>query len=125
MIPIIERIQNNLTDNLRKAKYQGHPNKFWGHCYIASEAVYHYWGKDRGFKPQVMKMIIDGVEGTHWFLRRDGEIVDPTKDQFDFEVDYTNGKGCGFLTKHPSKRCMELMRKVIYEIEEELFDQLK
>ena len=106
---IIRTIQYNLTDDLRKKEYRGHPNKFWGHCYIASEALYHLWGKERGYKPQVMRL---DNGGTHWFLKKGCHIVDPTEKQFDKPVDYSKGRGTGFLTKEPSKRCKILMSKV-------------
>jgi len=43
--------------------------------------------------------------GTHWYLRTPWPYpIDPTADQFSRAVDYAAGRGCGFLTKKPSKR---------------------
>jgi hypothetical protein len=109
---ILEKIKNNLSDDLRKPQYQGHPNIYWGHCYIATEVLYYLWGKQRGYKPQVLKL---DNGGTHWFLRKGCHIVDPTQKQFDMPVDYSKGKGCGFLTKMPSKRAVILLNRMNHE----------
>ena len=78
-----------------------------GKCYMASEALYHLLGgKEAGLTPMVIRH--HGL--THWYLRdRDGNYIDLTADQFDDSVDYKSGRGCGFLTKQPSKRTKELM----------------
>lgn len=89
------KVRSVLTDDLRKNQYKGSPNLMTGHCYVASEALYHLLGRD-GWTSCVMRV----RGGTHWFLRRsDGAILDPTCDQFDFEVDHTQGKGSGFFDK--------------------------
>jgi hypothetical protein len=83
-----------------------------GHCYIASEALYHLLSKaDREiFKPHYIK-----VEGTtHWYLANadKSQVLDPTKDQFyPMLVNYEDGKCSGFLTKEPSKRSIVLIRR--------------
>lgn len=77
-----------------------------GPCYPAAEALYHaLGGKEFGLTP--MRIIHEGVP--HWYLRwstPDGDILylDPTSQQFDTPVPYEQGKGCGFLTKEPSRR---------------------
>ena len=111
----IQLIRLCLTDDLRKTKYKGHPNKYWGHCYIASEALYHLIKRNLGFRP-CYTHLPDG--GTHWFLMTpcDGQILDPTWDQFPKRERgmwiYTNAISCGFLTKNPSNRAKELIRRV-------------
>jgi len=68
-----------------------------GDCYPAAEAVYHKMGgKAAGLTP--MRIV-----GTKVFY------IDPTAQQFSSPVPYPEGKGCGFLTKEPSKRAKELM----------------
>jgi hypothetical protein len=53
---------------------------------------------------------------THWFLRHtSGLVMDPTVSQFRSPPDYTKARGCGFLTKQPSKRAHELMRTLVYQ----------
>lgn len=85
-----------------------HPNRGW--CYAAAEALYHrLGGKEAGLTP----MRIEHEDWPHWYLRWevDGHTfyLDPTSEQFKTPVPYPNGKGCGFLTKEPSKRARELL----------------
>jgi hypothetical protein len=83
----------------------------FGLCYAASEAFYHLAGKD-GLKPCVGK--VDGK--THWWLEDGrGEIIDLTAQQFSAKVRdefYAAGKGCGFLTREPSRRARAILRHV-------------
>lgn len=65
-------------------------------------------GKGAGLTPHTVK--VEGV--THWFLRLGREVIDPTADQFDCEIPYHASRGRGFLTKRPSKRTRELLRRV-------------
>lgn len=87
-----------------------------GNCYAASEALYHILGgKKAGWTPQVMRL--KGGD-THWFLRhKSGMVLDPSQLQFEKPLDpmnYLMAKGCGFLTKKPSKRARALMEKLTY-----------
>lgn len=105
------------SDDLRKTRYRDNPNYLAGHCYVASEALYHVCGgKDSEFTPQVICM----GEGSHWFLRNKhtGEIVDITAGQFNEPLDYSDARGCGFLTAEPSKRCQELIERTWAKIRE-------
>ena len=110
MKELIKRIQENLSPNLLNDKYRrsitkdSHP--YFGHCYVATEALYHLQGKKLGYKPQVLRI---DENTTHWYLRKGDEIVDITKEQFIGQIDYSKGRGCGFLTKHPSKRTQWLI----------------
>ena len=99
---IIDAVKENLTDDLRK------DNR--GHCYIASEAIYHLAGrKEAGMKP--MNVRHEGEQ--HWFLLLpDDGIIDVTAHQFKTSVPYHLARGRGFLTKRPSKRAQELMDRV-------------
>jgi len=46
-----------------------------------------------------------GGNDTHWFLKGpDGEVIDLTDDQFDCELDYSQGKPQNFKTKEASQR---------------------
>jgi len=81
-----------------------------GPCYPASEALYHrLGGKSAGLTP--MRITHEGVP--HWYLRWEvaGETyyLDPTSTQFETPVPYEQGKGCGFLTKEPSRRARALL----------------
>jgi len=97
-------------DRLRRAQYRGR-GPYVGHCYVASEAVFHL-AKEMGvaLKP----MFVRHEDSPHWYLSHNGEPVDLTFDQFSTSVDYSKGRGKGFLTKEPSLRActlIELVRK--------------
>lgn len=85
-----------------------------GNCYVATEAAYHILGGKRsGWKPMVTRTTTD----THWFLRhKTGLILDLSRKQFRGQLpDYTKAKGCGFLTRKPSKRAAALIEKLTYQ----------
>ncbi len=108
---LVEDVRGALTPDLRKKEYQANPNPMAGHCYVASEAVYHtVGGKEAGWKP----MSIQHEGGPHWFLKNDeqGLIVDPTADQFKTPVPYDEGRGTGFLTRQPSKRAQVVLARL-------------
>ena len=107
-----EILQSSVGDRLRLPKYRGDANPFRGHCYVASEALYHLLGgKEQGWKPMFLKH-----EGeNHWFLQKNGLIIDITVSQFKKFPPYDNAIGKGFLTKKPSKRA----RTIISIVKEE------
>jgi hypothetical protein len=84
-----------------------------GHCYVAAEALWHaLGGMDSPWRP------VSGrdEEGTHWWLtnQETGEIADPTSDQYTSlgeEPPYHTGRRVGFLTKQPSKRAAQILRR--------------
>jgi len=110
MSDLMIAIQGCLTDDLRRAPWRGSPNRLAGHCYVASEALYHLaGGKASGLTPQNVQH--EGA--SHWYLKhKDGTIVDPTAGQFSTPVPYSQGKGKGFLTKRPSKRAQIVIDRV-------------
>ena len=75
-----------------------------GLCYVGTEALWYLLGgSESGYTPHYIRL--DGE--THWFLKnKSGEVLDVTRDQFPNRqwLPYHEGKGCGFLTKRPSKR---------------------
>jgi len=99
-----------LSKKYRKLKTEKDDSSF-GHCYIATEAAYHLIGKKLGYRPMVMR--VEGGKYTHWFLQNEnGNVMDPTIDQYLGKTPkYSNAKGCGFLTKKPSKRAQILIDK--------------
>lgn len=113
-----QKVRRSLSPDLLSPAYRPYYNPqlspATGHCYVASEACYYLlgWDQDPNWKPMVAKY----PGGNHWWLQhKDGTIFDPTADQFDhapFDIPYHEGRGCGFLTKAPSKRAQELMRRV-------------
>lgn len=93
------------ADDLRRAPWRGSRNPFLGHCYVACEAVAAL--SDEHLRPHHVR--VPGY-GNHWFLRgEDNRVIDPTRGQYVHEPPYAKGRGCGFLTKLPSKRCIALL----------------
>lgn len=107
---MIQKVRSCLTDELRKSPYRGNPNGVAGHCYVASEALYHLLGgKEAGWTPQT----IQHEGGPHWFLQhQDGTILDATADQFQTPVPYEKARGCGFLTRQPSQRTRQVLERL-------------
>lgn len=98
-------IKQNLTPDLLK---KGFNEK--AHCYVASEAFYYLMGgKLQGYG--IYRMKIDGV--THWWIKKDKEIIDLTSDQFNFKIDYSKGRHSAFLTNKPSKRAQILINRIL------------
>lgn len=64
-----------------------------------------------------------GPTCTHWFLRhRSGVILDPARLQFRAKgwwrtPDYSQARGSGFLTKRPSRRARNLMKRLTWSLE--------
>jgi hypothetical protein len=91
----------------------GDAHHTWGCCYIASEALYHLWGKKHGFRLYYIRF--DNQYG-HFFLKdADGVVMDPTRRQFQgsgLPLRYSQGTCMGFLTKKPSNRCKRLLARI-------------
>jgi len=117
---LIRRIQSVLSINLLKPEFRKViENEYmelitWGHCYVATEAAYYLFAKNLGFVPYVVR---NGKLGTHWWLQhvKTGKILDPTFPQINNKTIYKNGHRANFLTKKPSKRCRELLRRISIE----------
>lgn len=105
MQKLIQAIESNLTDDLKKKEFRGgHPMA--GHCYVASEVLFHLLEKNA----QPMQMRHEGV--SHWWLDVDGEVVDITAAQFRTTPNYKQGRRRSFFTKEPSKRAVKLMTRI-------------
>lgn len=107
----LHAVQGALDDSLRRAPWKGSSNPMAGHCYVASEALYHMLGgKASGWTP----MFIRHEDAPHWFLKnRSGKVLDPTASQFHTPVPYDKGKGKGFLTAEPSKRAKTVIDRAL------------
>jgi hypothetical protein len=111
---LIQRIKDNLTPDLLRKDYKYDPNNpLRGHCYVASEALYHLIGEEY-LCPVVASY---GNGKTHWWIvnKTTGGIYDLTGEQFEriFLLSlYKKGRKCGFLTREPSKRCKILLEKI-------------
>lgn len=100
-----------LSDDLLKAKYRSKPRRTVsaGHCYSASEALYHLLGgKAAGLTPMQIRHEGD----SHWFLRTPDGPLDATADQFATPVPYEQATGRGFLTREPSSPAAEILRRI-------------
>lgn len=113
---LIELVLSSLTDDLLKNKYKSNNQNYSGHCYVATEAIYYLLDDDdkKYYIPSILK--INNI--THWFLKNriTGDIIDPTKKQFDFIIDYTKSRNSSFLTKKPSKRTLILLNRIYEKI---------
>jgi hypothetical protein len=112
---LLKRLHGSLSLDLRHRDYPVSDDEFYwatlGHCYIATEAMYHLWGKEAGYVPYVLKHL----NGTHWWLvhRETGQVLDPTKPQLNgHPFPYEKGRRASFLTTKPSRRARELMRRM-------------
>src|SRR5438105_3652759 len=108
---LIKTIQEALSFDLLSANYRSYADPcdhyVWGHCYIATEAFYHLYGKRAGYKP---RYIVSSGGGTHWWLEHvtTGRIADPTEPQVSRTFDYSAGSGQAFQPPSPNRRTREL-----------------
>jgi hypothetical protein len=107
---LTKEIKSVLTPDLLKKEFRGGSHPLSGYCYISSEAAFHIMGgESSNYKPMFIKH--EGLP--HWFLRStNGKILDITAKQFRTPVPYEKGIRKGFLTKNPSKRAVEVMRRI-------------
>ena len=86
MCLVMGLIQKNLTPDLLKHKrlmYKGDSNKYYGHCYHSSQALYYLMDTD-GLVP----MSGEDYRGEkHWWLQHGDKIYDCTAEQY-----YQKGK---------------------------------
>lgn len=115
-LSLLDAIKAVLSDDLLKPQYRCLTNKHitTGHCYAASEALYHIFGSSLNWIPVCGR----DETGTHWWLksRHTNEILDITSEQFTFfgkKPPYENSRPCGFLTKQPSKRAKTIINRLI------------
>ena len=79
---IFNLVRAELSDKLIPQSYKGLvDSKFCGHCHHASLAVYNLLGgKEEGYK---LRKAIDEKGIIHyWVVSPDGEIIDPTAEQY-------------------------------------------
>jgi len=105
---IVAAVRASLSDDLRRREYRGDPNPVRGHCYVASEAIYHLGGRAAGYEPARVEH-----EGQmHWFLIGAGGVLDATADQFATPVPYARARRNAFRHPEPSARARVLMTRV-------------
>lgn len=113
---LADAIRAALTPDLVRPKYRGHPeNPMFGHCYVASEALFHLLGgRATNYRPYHGK---DDTGDTHWWLEDTvtGFRYDVTADQYFIvgkKPPYDAGRMGTFLTKEPSKRARVVMDRI-------------
>ena len=117
---IVDLIVECLTPDLLKPPFRESPraigNPTYGHCYVATEALFHLLKQPHQWRPQVGT---DGHGNRHWWLQHsvDGTILDPTYQQYrvlqePLPYEASGGHPQTFLTKGPSKRAKILMERV-------------
>ena len=111
---LINCIKKNLTPDLLKKPYKelNKNNSMYGHCYIATETLYHLLN-NKDYKPYYGK---DENNITHWWLQDTmGTILDVTKEQYtslNKKPPYLKGRKGAFLTLLPSKRSKILIARI-------------
>ena len=119
---LIFYIQSSLSPDLLRGQWRRkNNNTLKGHCYVATETLYYLLGdKSSGYKPCLLTHTLwpEGLKPgeTHWFLRKGNKILDPTAAQFTLVPTYSNGRGCGFLTKGPSKRTKTVIDRIVKNV---------
>ena len=106
-------VRASLTPDLLEPEYRrkveagAHP--MTGHCYVASEALWHLKGGERsGLTP--MQLTHEGA--SHWYLQGPrGGVVDLTAEQFRGAVPHERAQPRAFLGPTPSKRARTVIRR--------------
>ena len=113
---LIQKIQKCLTPDLLKAPYRAEnaTNPMFGHCYVASEALFHSLGDRDKYSAACGR---DEQDIVHWWIvdNTTGEIHDPTADQYLSKgktPPYAKSRKTGFLTKLPSKRAQIVLARM-------------
>jgi len=108
---LVHQVQGALTPELLHPEHQGGKGPLAGHCYVATQALWHLMGgAQSGYTPHSGPA---PGNDTHWWLvqQQTGHVLDPTASQFP-SYDYSKGTGRGFLTKDPSQRARVVMDRV-------------
>ena len=108
-------IVSQLTPDLLSAEWAAscrdgdHPLK--GYCYVASEALYHLAGGATAGLSVYRCPLPNG--GSHWWLvDTNGQVLDPTAEQFSSPPLYAQGIRTSLLSRKPSARATKLIAKV-------------
>jgi len=119
---VIDEIKKHLTPDLLKDQYRTDNvnNPLFGHCYHATEALYHII-RDFQLPAEFMEFKpcrgIDESNIAHWWLQNEqGDILDPTAEQYKsrgIQPPYHNGRFRPFLTKEPSKKAKTIMKQIM------------
>ena len=81
-IEAFEKVRSLLTEDFIPKKYKDRKidHKMYGHCYHATLAMYDLLGgKEKGYK---IKCATDNEGTKHYWLEKNGRIIDPTFEQY-------------------------------------------
>lgn len=113
---LLLRVRETLSPDLLQPRYRKEAIgkcREYGHCYVATEALWHLiGGRYSGYRP---RYAIDGDGDTHWWLENGSARLDPTSPQYtrtELRKLYVAGVFCGFLTSNPSRRAQIVMNRV-------------
>jgi hypothetical protein len=111
---VVAQLSDDLLSEQFAQMQTAERNPLFGHCYVASEALYHLAGaKKSGMRPRRLRI---AENYWHWWLvDREGKVVDLTAGQFSEPPDYGSGLRTAFLSKRPSARARKLMARVLAE----------
>ena len=122
---LLPLIAQSLSPKLLKPEYRqtNATNPMYGHCYVATEALYCLMNKfslTGTFKPFQAK---DENNVSHWWLQsQDGVIIDITTSQYTSvgkTPPYSLGKSRPFMYPSPSKRSRKVMEAVLKKVVDE------
>ena len=114
---VIGLIQDNLTPDLLKQKklmYKGDANKYYGHCYHSSQALYYLMDCDT-----LIPMSGEDYRGEkHWWLQDGQKIYDCTAKQYLDKGEhppYNTGKKTNWYgwKQRPQQISLTLMKRVL------------
>ena len=125
---VIEKIKDNLSpDLLKKRKSLMYPsdlltNKFYGHCYHSTQALYYLMDTDR-----LVPMSGKDYRGeNHWWLQDGNLIYDVTEKQYYMNSQkppHSMGKKTDWYgwKQRPQQSSLELMKRVLgYRLESDI-----
>ena len=117
---VIKKIQDNLSPDLLKSRKKlMYPsdlltNKFYGHCYHSTQALYYLIDTDR-----LVPMSGEDYRGEkHWWLQDEDKIYDATVNQYldkKQKPPYNEGKKSKWYgwKQRPHQITLELMKRVL------------
>jgi len=104
---VAQAVQSVLTAELLKPEWRRKAalseRRFLGHCYVASEALYHLLGgKAKGYRAVNLSKKAAPRFGPHWWVENpSGEVIDVTAEQFAEPVPYYLGVYKAWITSLP------------------------
>jgi hypothetical protein len=115
---LIRYVRNVLRSAPRMKKYEKlaeNQHFTFGHCYQASEFLYHMLGGNDSLL-QVYEGKNDAGISHWWLATEDGDIIDPTLEQYlwnDKLPPYSSGRPSSFHTKRMSKRTRNIFQSLL------------